>query len=594
MDKENLGPAEKILNAILTYSDHAVHNRPGFVSPDPTSVTGVKWVYVTHKVEDAKKVIYSLSKAGKKTVQTKVGVMGDDLQIRNDANRVVGRYQPAGIYPEVALWLYIQIAEVWKLDNEFAARWASYQYAQEHKDMKVVMAAFMLVQSRKGDPVTDEDKKILFFDEDFREVGETMVIHHGKHDKRVLSPKEILRIRDVLMLPQIAEVNRKLGFTQSARRPCLGRWEKAVHKWLEFREDNPKLLEGLMKGGWKGSVMRLAQLTHYKPKSNMFFRTMGWKQAQAKEGHRSIAIGETILSGAESWEGMTEAQICETIIKDRPAYLRITGLVPKNIGITRAVMAAAIEAGSLSDKALIIATPTIEELGLMEDPDVKKRWEKAMKNASDMRANNIAQRVTSKETKEKLEAAADIAVQKAIQEVSKNIRVYFFVDISGSMEGAIEAAKDNVAKFLQGFPEDKLHIATFNQIGREVKLKHHSAAGVKNAFQGIRAGGGTCHGEGVRALQAYKPGPDEDALFVFIGDEAEGGAVGQSNGFTAAVQASGLKPMAFGLVPVVTQHGRGNAVRKTATEIGIPQLRRSIETREGRLRHPGSRWLRPS
>lgn len=569
---ENLGPAERIIQTLLAYTDHAVHNRPGIVVPDARFSVGVRWEPVTHKEEgDPKqKVVYKLSKAGKKTVRTRAGVMQDSGKVV-EAGREVGEYRPAGLFPEVATWMYKQVAEVWKLDNEFAARWASYAFGQEHRDLKVVLAAFMLCQSRKGDPIVDAGK-VAFYDEDYRDVGEAMCLLVRK-DGKDLNPKLLLRVHDMLALPQIAQVNRELGFGRSARKPFYGRWDKAVEKWLTYREQNLKLLEGLVKAGFRSTVMELARRVGYKPESPKFFEILRWKQAQAKDGRRQLAIGQAVAA-AESWAGMTEEQICEKIMRDKPGFKRITGLLPKEIGVTRAVMAAAIEAGCLSNKDLIICTPTLEELGLLEVQDIKDRWNKAAKAADDMRAANIASRVKSKEVKEQLQEAADTALQKAVEETMKGMRVYFMVDVSGSMENAIEAAKSHVARFLQGFPQDRVHVSIFNTAGREIQIRHASAAGVENAFKGIRAGGGTDYGAGIRALQSHKPKDDEDSLFIFVGDE-------EATPFAAAVQASGLRPLAFGFVKVGGSVGPqgvaafavrfgGSAVRDTAAQLGVP------------------------
>jgi hypothetical protein len=273
-----------------------------------------------------------------------------------------------------------------------------------------------------------------------------------------------------------------------------------------------------------------------------------------------MAIGLAVAA-AESWEGMTEELICQRIMADKPGFKRIVALVPKSVGITRAVMAAAIEAGALSDKDLIIATPTLEDLGLLKVQEVKERWDRALKNAEDMRAANIARNVRTKEVKEQLEVAADTAIQKAVEEVIKNIRVYFIVDISGSMTNSIDQAKDYIAKFLQAFPLDRLHVAVFNTTGRLVEIKNASAAGMTNAFKGISAGGGTSHASGIRALPLFN-NPDEDQLFIWVGDEGERGT------FTAQVQASGFKPMAFGLVRVGGENY--GAITNTAAELGVP------------------------
>lgn len=566
MDNENLGAADRIIQSLLAYTDHAVHNRPGIVVVDARFNVGVRWEPVTHKVEDGKKVVYRLVKQGKKTENVRAGVMEDDGSVVA-AGIVVGRYQEPGIFPEVASWMYRQVAEVWKLDNEFAARWASYAFGQEHRDLKVVLAAFMLCQSRKGDPVL-EDGKVLFHDDDFRAVGEAMILLYSK-DKKGFDPKLLLRVRDVLRVPGVAAVNRELGFGRSDRNPFLGRWPQAAEKWLRYREENPKLLDGLVKAGYRGSVIELSQRCGYKPATPRFFEALRWRQAQSEQGHRTMAIGQAVAA-AESWEGLTEREVCERIVRDKPGYKRIVGLVPKGVGLTRAVVAAAVESGSLSDKDLIIATPTLEELGLLEVQEVKLRWEQAIRRADDMRAANIAGRVKSQATKEKLQEASDNALKKAVEEVSKNIRVYFIVDKSGSMQGSLAQAKSYVARFLQAFPPDRLHVAVFDTQGREVRIPHPSAAGVERAFAGITAGGGTAHRAGVMALINNRPADDEDSLFIFVGDE------GEPTDFSDAVRASGLRPMAFGLVRVPGENY--GAVTRTARTLGIPCFEVKAET----------------
>lgn len=560
MNNEALGPAERIIQTALAYSDHMFHNRPGVVTQDAASVTGVKWAPVTHKEIDGKKVVFRLDKVGKKTNRVQLGTLWQDGTVRDDNRRKLGDYRKPGMFPEVAAWLYKQVAEVWKLDNEFAARWASYAFVQEHRDLKVVLAAFMLVQSRKGDPVRDGDE-VVFYDDDFRDVGEAMLLLYRK-DKRSLDAKLLLRIRELLSLPEVAALNRELGFGRSPRKPFLGRWPQAVRRWLRYREENLKVLEGLVKSGQAKMLIQLAKGSRYKPLTPKFFEVLGWPQDQASTGHREVAIGQEIgTATTQSWEGLSEEQVCEQIVADKPNYKRLVGMLPKGLGLTRAIMAAAVESGCLSDKDLIIQAPTLEELGLLQVQEVRERWERALKNAEDQRAANIALRLKSKEAQEKHQEAADTAVQKAVEEQVRGLRVYFIVDISASMSGAIAEAKGYIEKFLQGFPPEQLHVSVFNTSGREIKIKHASAAGVQQAFRGIAAGGGTDYGAGVRVLQGHKPKPEEDALFIFVGDE-------EAQAFPDAVRTSGLNPMAFGLIRM----GRSNyrAVQDTASQLGIP------------------------
>src|ERR1700751_1772347 len=136
---EKLGPAEKILQTLLNHTDHMVHNRPGLVTGDARHTVGVRWVPVTHKEENGQKVVYELTKIGKKTNKVRKGVLRADNKVEENG-KVVGEYRAPGLFPEVAAWMYGQVAAVWKMDNEFAARWASYAFGQEHRDLKVVLA----------------------------------------------------------------------------------------------------------------------------------------------------------------------------------------------------------------------------------------------------------------------------------------------------------------------------------------------------------------------------------------------------------------------------------------------------------------------
>lgn len=96
---ENLGPAERIINTLLSYTDHLYHGRPGMVSDDARTLTGVRWVPVTYKEEDGKKVVYRLDKVGRRTTRTRVGELWADGSVREN-RRKVGEYRKPGIFPE--------------------------------------------------------------------------------------------------------------------------------------------------------------------------------------------------------------------------------------------------------------------------------------------------------------------------------------------------------------------------------------------------------------------------------------------------------------------------------------------------------------
>lgn len=582
---ENRGPAETIIQALLAQEDHMVHNRPGIVVPDNRSVIGVSWTAATCRVETEGRVVYRLDRNPRRL--TRMGTIREDNKVYDD-RRVpvgvyddrhvrVGVYRPAGLFPEVVAWMYQQVANVWSLDNELAARWASYAFTQTRRDSKVILAAFLLVQSRKGEPIFDEAGKMVFEDDDYRNVGEAMLLLRQKGND--FDPKLLLRVSAVLRLPEVAQINRDLGFGHSTKNPFLGRWPKTVERWLRYREENPRILEGLQKAGFRKTVIALAQRIGYRPTTERFCELLRWKQKQASDGRRSVAIGK-VMESAESWHSLDETAICERIIQTRPGWKRIGGLLPGSIGLTPAIAVAAIEAGSLSDKDLIILTPTLEELGVLDIPAIRERHACALARANDMRAAHIARNVRSATLKAKLETAADKAVQQVVAEVTRGLRFKFLVDVSGSMEGALQAAMPLVAKFLQSFPTTQVHVAIFNTYGRELVIKDASTAGVEAAFRGISPGGGTDYGAGVRALAMYQPSADEDVVYIFVGDE-------DAKPFDQHVIASGSAPLAFGLLRTVSSGASAErsetdhvAVRETARRLGIPCFRIHARTFE--------------
>mgnify|MGYP001573957743 CR=1 FL=1 len=553
---ETLGPAEQVVQTLTTHADHCVHNRTGVISPAPGTPLGVCWDPAVWKLEGDNKVVYVLRRQGKGTQRVRAGLLVDG-KVR-EGNRDVATWQPAGLFEAAVAWTYHQVANVWSLDNEFAAHLASWSWPREHRDLKVVLAAFMLVQTRSGEPVRGQDGTVEFYDDDFRDVGEAMCLLRGAQD---ISPKLLLRVGEVLALPAVAAINRELGFGRSAREAPLGRYAKVVTKWLRYREHNPKMLDGLVKAGFRTTVMALARRVGYKPETPAFFAALRWKQAQAKDGRRSIAIGVDVAA-AESWHGWAESDICARIVETKPDWKRIVGLLPPEVGVTRAVVAAAVEAGSLSDADLVILTPTLEELGLLDVAEIKARWQVACDAAENQRAANVAKRVKRADVMEALQGSADKATAKAIAEVTRDLRVYVLVDISGSMEGAIEAAKRCLAKFLQGFPVERTHVAVFNTMGREVHIKAPTAAAVEHAFKSFAAAGGTDYAAGARLLAQHIPAEGEDSLVLFVGDEGDPG----HERLAAAV--GPLHPVAFGLLKLP---GVDNGVvTRAAADLGIP------------------------
>ena len=543
---ESLGPAEKLVQLIINFPDHLWHNRPGVVRDG-------KWKAATRKEIEEHKATG---------------------RVRN------GDFRQPGPNTDAIEQVYGTLADIWQANNELGARLASYIMKEtDWRDMKVVCAAFMLVQSRAGEPIIEEQdgkKVVLFHDEDYRSVGEAMIKLYERGSNRMMNPKLIQRVGEVLSLPGVVTMNRTLNFgNPHKRKPFVGRYYNAVTDWLEFRETNLLLLEGLKKSGYAKTVQSLSRMVGYKPKSKRFFEVLGWKQKQAPEGHRSIGLTDLDIRKV-SFEGLSEQEICETIVAEKLGWKQVMGMLPKKLGLTPAIFVAMLD--QFSDKDLTILTPTLEEFGLLKHEPIKKRWQEALLKQEDQRARNIAKNIRDQETARQLQDSADAAVVKAVAEATKeaDMHIMFLIDTSGSMQGAIETSKQALSMIVQGFPPEKLHIASFNTVGTLLKPRHHSAAGIQHMLKGIGASGGTIYSSAIDTFRdsGVRVPAEADLILFAVGDEAgENGEILAQHIQNAGYAVKGIAH----IVNVAPGSTRGNTVRRSAEVLGLPYTEVKVE-----------------
>jgi Mg-chelatase subunit ChlD len=531
LHESDRGPAEKLFDLVLNSSAHLWHNRPGF--NDCGSWFPAKGRY--------------LKKYRKKPI-----------------------VKP-GLFVPAATKLYGQLIEIYQFNSKLMAHFSSYALLEtEWRDLKVACAALMLVQPLSGQPIFEDDGSVAFLDDDYREIGEAMILYYKKGSQKMLNPKGILRIAQLLENPQIANLNRDAGFaSEDSKKAPLGRWKSAARQWLRWREKNFPMLQGLVKAGFKETLKKLARKSGYKPQSQAFFECLGWPQKKGSHGHRTVGLGELNLQKQQRFDGLNEMEICQRIVEQRLSFKEVVGRLPQELGLTPAIMVTLLP--SLSDRDLRILTPTLETLELLDEEAIRSRWERAIEASTDQRALNIAKNVRSRELREKLKDAADHATRKAAEKVMKgsDVHVMFLVDKSGSMERAIEQSKEAITRLLAGFPEGRLHIASFDTMGTVLKPKKASRAGVQHMLRGLRAGGGTLHDSAVKALhQSGVRFPPGSSLIVMVaGDEA-----GESGSMLAKTfMRLDYKVSAMALINCAeSDRWRGKTIRDCAKYLEVP------------------------
>lgn len=555
---EARGAAEQLLDLLLANSGHLHHGRPGYTPP-----AGGWQPCILKRREDGRGDVMTPKR---QPVGVYIPETGEIVAAHGGH---VGRYVPPGLFPEAVAKVYRRVVEVANMDAELVARLGCWSWAQEHRDLKVVLAAWLLVQPRVGAPVMEHGKRI-FDDVDYREAGVAMMLW-PRADKRHFDARMLLRVREVLQLPAVVEINRAQGLG-TGKHPLLGRWPDAVRAYLRGHERSPKRLAAAVRAGFRTAFIDLAKAVGYRPESPAFFQALRWRQQQSPDGHRTIGLGQAVAE-AESWQGLNEAAICARIYEGRLPWKRVVSLVPAG-GVTSAMVVACLEAGGISNRELILMTPLLEDLQLVgaggpTSNPVAARWAEALAQADDQRARNIAKHARTDDTKNKLEAAADAAITKAVEPLMADLHLRVIVDISGSMSGSIPAAVDWTTRFLAGIPLERMEVATFNNWGTKRTIRHPSRAGVEQAFRGVAAGGGTAHASGLAVLSV--PPRDAQWILVVIGDQEESGSL---RPFFAGPN-PWPAPVAVAYVEV--RHSGERFVERTAAELGVPLVRLTEE-----------------
>src|SRR5215216_5063063 len=131
LPESQMGPAERLLDVVLGSSAHLWHNRPG------------------------------------------VDINGTWKAAKGAANTERGTAVKPGLCVPAAVALYARLLEIHKLNADLMAHLASYALVEtDWRDLKVACAALMLVQTRAGSPIHDDDGSVAFYDDDYRRIGE--------------------------------------------------------------------------------------------------------------------------------------------------------------------------------------------------------------------------------------------------------------------------------------------------------------------------------------------------------------------------------------------------------------------------------------
>lgn len=362
-------------------------------------------------------------------------------------------------------------------DPYFLAHFTSYAIKKlGTKDLKVVATfanalsdadgtAFIVERDSDGRPIySDKYKK-----PNLRTVSQAALQH--------LDPKLVNRI------VEIANIKQPLGerFGEGAHFPTS--LKTAVRKYIRFREQNPKAIEGIKKAELGPTFMNLYRKMHLKPNKETA-EILGWRQGSVSKGTLEPMEKKALFD----FSGLSELEIAQKIRDEKiPARAALSALPDK----ISPVIAAAVLEQATGNQAVILRG-MFDKQGILKDKEVLKVFEEKVKTATT--ALDRVDKINTEVDEDVAKVMKSARSEKRKTEVGDVGKVFVHIDISGSMDSAINFAKERgaiIAECIQN-PEENFFWGAFNNSGFAIeKPKSFEKDAFMAALYGLRAGGGT-------------------------------------------------------------------------------------------------------
>jgi hypothetical protein len=361
-------------------------------------------------------------------------------------------------------------------DPIFLAHLTSYVIKKsDNKDLKTIITLVNALSDADGTPFDPSDT-------DLRKPNLRLVSHAAIQQ---LDPKQVRRIFELAGLKTSTRgrlVPRKFGIDNNISVHIPRSLRSAVRKYLRFRESTPNGVTGIVKAGLKNIFSDLFRLSHTKPMPTTAIK-LRWEQKD-----NSITKGDFIQSIFD-FSGLSDVQVAKKIVSENISARAALGAIDK----LTPVIAVAILQVATGDEVIIL-TKMLEDSGILTDKEVQKEYKKKVKtskNAID-RIKSFADK-TSRDISCALDESRAAAKQEMFEKKTTGLgKVFFHLDLSGSMQVSIDWIKNNASTIIEMIPEDKFGWGAFNSNKIYIaNPKKYSVAGINQALYGMRASGGT-------------------------------------------------------------------------------------------------------
>ena len=332
-------------------------------------------------------------------------------------------------------------ADIAKNDPLFMAHLTAWAFNHDSKDLKTLSLFFNSLNDADGTPFFKGASKNK---PNLRSVSYALL--------QQLDPHMVLRILD--LCHKKFEVSNILN---NSRHFSTG-FKNAFKHYILYREENPDVLRGIRKAGLAKKMMQIYRLTHTAP-SDSAASILKWKQ---KDG-RQIEMEEL-----PDFTDKTSFEIADIISNKKLSPIVSLSIIPQD-KITSSVAKALLN--NCTGNQSIILYRWFAKNGFLDVKSINDLFKNKVKEANTGidRIDTLTRDADATDKKELAQIRSE--KRKSVANTSSLGKIWLHIDASGSMEQAIEFAKDRASIIAECVtdPDKNFRWGLFGNIGMELK-----------------------------------------------------------------------------------------------------------------------------
>ena len=345
-------------------------------------------------------------------------------------------------------------------DPIFMAHFTAWSAKQDSKDMKVLTIFFNALNDANGTPFFKGSKKNK---PNFREASYALL--------QTLDPHLALRVLE--LCHKRFDVD---GILNNSRHFPTG-MKTAFRKYLHYREGHADMLRGIKKSGLSKKFQQIYRLTRTAP-TDESAEILNWKQ---KDGR------ELDMESLPDYSNMTALEIAEDLTNTRLSPMVAMSVIPKNKMTSR--VAKALLQNCTGNQSIILYN-WFARNGFLDVKAIKALFADKVKEATTAvdRIDTLTKDADASDKKEM--AAARSTRRKKVTRDADIGKIYLHIDASGSMQRAIEFARETAALFAEcvNDPSENFRWGMFGTRARELEVpEEFTKEDFHAALYGMRA-----------------------------------------------------------------------------------------------------------